>query len=338
MFNSSVLDVAIGVVMTFLALSLMTSAIVEALNSALKLRSRTLRAGVMALMNDPEFKGLAAQLYGHAAINPRGLAKSSVNTVVAPERDLPAYIDKQQFAAALLDLTGVSAASASEAAQKPGPAAVTALLEVLRTKGLTNDNPQIATLLGGIVERCQGDITLVRQDVADWFDSAMDRVGGAFKRWTQLASVLVALLLAFGLNLDALAIAHELWSHPTMVDQLKLPASMQQVSQGGVPAGTDEPARKAREQAALDAVKFLDASLPVGWRPGHRFEICPPGRECLPWWKSEAPLSLLLGWFLTALATLFGAPFWFDILQGAIRLKGAGPSPREKVSGRAASA
>jgi hypothetical protein len=36
------------------------------------------------------------------------------------------------------------------------------------------------------------------------------------------------------------------------------------------------------------------------------------------------------GWLVTALATLFGAPFWFDVLQSVTRLKGAGPSPMER--------
>jgi hypothetical protein len=45
----------------------------------------------------------------------------------------------------------------------------------------------------------------------------------------------------------------------------------------------------------------------------------------------------LLGWLITAVAALFGAPFWFDALQSIIRLKGAGPSPDEKATNRAAS-
>jgi len=42
--------------------------------------------------------------------------------------------------------------------------------------------------------------------------------------------------------------------------------------------------------------------------------------------------------FSTALSTLFGAPFWFDLLQNFIRLKGTGPSPVEKVDGKGAAA
>jgi hypothetical protein len=49
-------------------------------------------------------------------------------------------------------------------------------------------------------------------------------------------------------------------------------------------------------------------------------------------------LGLLVGWLLTAVATLFGAPFWYDLLQQFVRLKGSGPSPAEKQSGAGAPA
>jgi len=45
-----------------------------------------------------------------------------------------------------------------------------------------------------------------------------------------------------------------------------------------------------------------------------------------------------LGWLVTAVATLFGAPFWFDALQKITRLKGSGPSPAEKKENVAAAA
>ena len=338
MFNSSVLDVAMGVVFGFLAVSLVTSAIVEGINSVLKLRSASLLSGIKSLVNDPNCKGLAKLLYAHAAINPRGSSKSGAGAVDAPLKNKPAYVDKRQFATALLDVTGLSAASATDAAKAPGPDAVGALQKALAAAFTgDNGNPQIQQLLGGIVQRTQGDILLVRAEVADWFDSAMDRVGGAFKRWTQLASFIIALLFAGLLNVDAIRLATLLWEQPIIAEQLKVPANMQQVV-AGTPAGPDaDAAERAREAAALHAATFLQGSLPVGWPPGHFFEVSTEGKwSCAV--LSAAGWAAFPGWLVTAIATLFGAPFWFDVLQGVVRLKGAGPSPSEKTSGRAASA
>ncbi len=54
-------------------------------------------------------------------------------------------------------------------------------------------------------------------------------------------------------------------------------------------------------------------------------------------WQSRLFFASLFGWIITAIAALFGAPFWFDTLQSVIRLKGSGPSPQEKKKNQAAS-
>jgi hypothetical protein len=79
----------------------------------------------------------------------------------------------------------------------------------------------------------------------------------------------------------------------------------------------------------------LQADLPVGWAPGHFFE---EGDGHGGWQTITLPTFLwaLFGWTVTAVAALFGAPFWFDTLQSIIRRKGSGPSPAEKKNNQAA--
>jgi hypothetical protein len=33
------------------------------------------------------------------------------------------------------------------------------------------------------------------------------------------------------------------------------------------------------------------------------------------------------GWLMTALTALFGAPFWFDLMQRVVRMRGTGDKP-----------
>jgi len=336
MFNSAVLDVAIGVIFGFLAVSLITSAAVEALNSACKWRSSTLLSGIKSLVNDPTCTALAAELYQHAAINPRG-------SVANPLTNKPAYIDKTQFAAAFLDITGLSGASPGLA---PGPAAVTALTTAITTKFAgAAANPQMQQMLTGMVQRANGDIDAVKKDLASWFDNAMDRVSGAFKRWTQLLSVVIALAIAVLFNVDAFHVASGVWKQPTLSAQLKVPAAAQLVLPASAPADAHGITQAQMEAAALAMSEVLDQKLPLGWAPGHflQLQVPDPTAAGKPpvWvnvWESDAGLRTFCGWLVTAFATLFGAPFWFDVLQGFVRLKGAGPSPAEKLSGAAASA
>ena len=45
---------------------------------------------------------------------------------------------------------------------------------------------------------------------------------------------------------------------------------------------------------------------------------------------------MILGWVFVAGAALFGAPFWFDVLQRFVQLRGTGPSPDENADDQAA--
>ena len=124
MFGSDILEVAIGLVFTFLAISLFVSAAVEGINSGLKTRARNLKTGIMALVNDPSFDKLAKDLYQHALISPLGPGKPEANVdadqsakAYGKWKNLPSYIDKQQFARAFLDVTKLSEASAQSAEQ-----------------------------------------------------------------------------------------------------------------------------------------------------------------------------------------------------------------------------
>jgi hypothetical protein len=179
----------------------------------------------------------------------------------------------------------------------------------------------------------------------------MDRLSGVYKRWTQLLSFLIALALAVLLNIDGIVIAKAVWEHPTLVDNLKPPAGASgtaQISASGsnTSGGTQtDAAAKARE-----ALKTLDQYLPVGWPGGFWKQVAKDDRDeplkddkgKLKYidvgWDSKFIAPAVIGWLVTAIATLFGAPFWFDALQRFTRLKGAGPSPAEKKTQKEAAA
>ena len=90
-------------------------------------------------------------------------------------------------------------------------------------------------------------------------------------------------------------------------------------------------ARTMAPQTEVKGVKafqdLLNLDVPIGWTQDE-FRSLP----------SPAGAELFLGWLISAVATLFGAPFWFDALQQIVRLKGAGPSPAEKSSDSGAAA
>ena len=72
MFDTLVINVAIGLVFCFAATALAASTVTEALASLVKLRANTLVTGMQKMLNDPEFKGLALSIYNHALVHPKG--------------------------------------------------------------------------------------------------------------------------------------------------------------------------------------------------------------------------------------------------------------------------
>ncbi len=274
MFGSTVLEVAIGLTFCFASVSLIVSTLVEGLASMFRLRARTLLSGVKTMLNDPNFEQLARAIYTHALVNPHDDGSASDPREMAFK---PSYIDARHFAMALADsLSSI-----------PGDYA-----QLGRDIEQIAD-PQLRRVLRGIYRRAGDDAAQFQAGVASWFDNAMERISGAYKRRSQLIAVLITMLLAILLNIDSIHLFRTLWQHPALAAHV-----------GTIPASLD--------------MRTIDAlwTLPIGW------QSFPPAVDS----------NLLLkfaGWSLTASSALFGAPFWFDLLQKLVQVRGTGDKPRE---------
>ncbi len=274
MFGSTVLEVAIGLTFCFASVSLIVSTLVEGLASMFRLRARTLLSGVKTMLNDPEFNGLARSIYTHALVNPHDDGRGGDARQMAFK---PSYIDARHFAIALADsLSSI-----------PGNYA-----QLGRDIEQISD-PQLRRVLMGIYQRAGADAGQFQLGVASWFDNAMERISGAYKRRSQLIAVLITMLLAILLNIDSIHLFRTLWQHPALAAHV-----------GVVPASLD--------------VRTVEAlwTLPIGW------QSFPPAVD-------SHLLLKFAGWSLTASSALFGAPFWFDLLQKLVQVRGTGDKPHE---------
>lgn len=77
-------------------------------------------------------------------------------------------------------------------------------------------NTQWARAVLTLFEESAHDLEKLKQNVETWFDDAMDRVGGWYKRKTQLVHVLLAVGFAVALNVDAMLIAKSLLRDPAL--------------------------------------------------------------------------------------------------------------------------
>lgn len=296
MFDTPILSVAIGLVFCFAATALLLSTITELIASLLKLRSNTLLTGVKTMFNDPKFTGVALDIYNHALFHPTGDGTMSPRSRFWTYSG-PSYVKAADFATAAIDVL-----------QKvPGD------MSQLKASIDGTPNAQLKQLLQGMASRANGDVEKLRNQLAAWFDSSMARVSGSYKRRAQLIGFITGLIVAVSLNIDAYGIATTLWRNPSLAKQLASDRTL---------ASKDA---KTDVGANWTALK----EFPIG---NTVFEKCvPPATpESLICGKARE-ISTYLGGLLTAIATIFGAPFWFDALQQLVQIRGSGPKPKVKT-------
>jgi hypothetical protein len=281
MLGSTVLEVAIGLTFCYGTVALIVSTLQEALAAAFRLRANTLLAGVKSMLNDPSFDGLARAVYLHPLVNPHA---DGIGPQERAVRTRPSYIDPAHFAMALVDSLW----------RVPG--------DFVQLAGAieTIPDPQVKQVMRGLYGRAR-DLQHFQDMLAGWFDNAMARMSGAYKRRQLLVSLLLALLLAILFNIDSIHLFRTLWQQPTLAAHLH---DMRDVATQGPPTPG------ALNPALFDAMM----ALPIGWT---RF---PP--------VAGADFALqVAGWIVTASTALFGAPFWFDLMQRVVRMRSTGVRP-----------
>ena len=158
---------------------------------------------------------------------------------------------------------------------------------------------QLRVLLSGMLHRSAGNLDTLHADIAAWFDTSMDRVSGTYKRYAQLMTFLTGLAIAACFNIDSVHLCQELWKDP-----------QRSIAMSNIASFDNQHPEKAH---TVGEMMTGIQELPVGQ---------PFARD----WRGLG--SDLLGILITASAAMFGAPFWFDMLQRLVQLRSAGPKPK----------
>jgi hypothetical protein len=303
MFSSSILDVAIGLVFVFLLLSLISSAASELIERFSKKRATFLERGIKELVGDigsEESEAFVKAIYSHGLVN--ALYKGDYASA-SQNGELPSYIPARNFALAVLDLT-------KSAKELP---------------------PNVLKALGAFVELADDKVDALRQEVENWYNSAMDRVSGWYKRRSQKIVLTLGILLTILINADCIQIARRLSTDATLRQAAERLAenTAKQNPNGSAPATTPPADAKtdgteggsvagALNDMKDNLAKLDGVGLPLGWeRPKSLQDF---GMQVV---------THLPGWIITALAISLGAPFWFDVLNKIIVVRST-VKPSEK--------
>lgn len=281
-------------------------------------------------------------------------------------RGKPAYINKETFSKVIVDLLrGKDVVPGDD---------VKILIQKSFDDQTTNwgnakINEQTLSYLKSIWADANGDIIKFKHHLEFWFEETMDRASGWYKKHIQFVLFFVGLSIAIGFNVDTLKIIKRLEKDPKLREQLVLQANAFQEAHPDLDKKlllhqaeinkfqanysknkilindslqnknlTDSLelanylALKSKRDELLDQANLLikndinnvHHSLGLGW-------------ESYDSSSFKSIFYSITGWMVTALALSLGAPFWFDLLNRLMKLRGSVTTPtsddREKKQG-----
>lgn len=288
MFDHPIIDVALGLMLFYIVLSLVVSSVQEWFASALGLRAKNLRAGIENLIDGPgPGSAFARKVYDHPLI--KNLAK---------DKKLPSYIAPETLSAVLLEVV------AQDNLKKSYRSCTVAEIRDLVSK-IDSKHP-LRGVMDVFVDQTNDLQENLKQRVAEWFDEGMTRVSGWYKRRVKIFLVAISALVTVVMNASSVQVATELWRN----DALRTTIAQQavEVADGGT------------ETIGDDALEQLH-SFPIGWRTESDGSIDWPD-GWVAW------VGMFLGWLVTVAAVSLGAPFWFDLLSKVANLRGSGGKSR----------
>src|SRR4051812_9375733 len=336
MFGSEILEVGIGLVFIFLLLSVLCTAVREGLDGWLKTRAAFLEQGIREMLHDKDAVGLARTFYTHPIIYglyaspyvPRSSKKRP--SALARGEGLPSYIPSRNFAVAILDIAARGPETQLGASNGTSPKLT---LEAVRAGVHNLENGPVQRMLLTAIDTSQNDLDRTVANIAAWYDSAMDRVSGAYKRATQKIIFFAGLALAVGLNVNPITIADYLYRSDSARAAIVAQAEAATRDSSFVRAGAVGTPQYRAARSALDSLR-----LPIGWDGvdfgiGTSIKTVTVGgqRRAIVvhrgWW--DYLFVPLAGWLITAFAATLGAPFWFDILNKVMVIRST-VKPHEK--------
>lgn len=247
-----IIEVGIGLALVFTLVALICSILNEWLSAVLEKRGKLLWEGIQNLL-DPQLRD---DLCNHKLI--QGLVREStwfdkLTKLIFRKtgRPKPSYVPTDTFVTTLIDVLGARAFSdtalntAAPVAAGHTPTTPDGLQDVIKKANIPADLQQA---LLALVQDAGIDLEKAKKNIGDWFDAGMDRVTGWYKRWTQIALMVLSLVVACVLGVDSIVIAKRLWTDPVIRD------ATVKVAEQFVEKNKDDPRLTGEQQPSEDTV------------------------------------------------------------------------------------
>jgi len=330
MFQTPILDVAVGLIVVYIMLALACTSFNEWLAQALSFRAQTLKKVLLGLFgSDQQGLQFAKNLYEHPIFDS-----------LTPGRpgSLPEFVPANLFSLALadhLELTprvspaastpdkGTDAANSAPAANAEAqvtPPTTDSIINAINDAPLNDKQKQ---LLLSFVVGANDDLDKFRGNVENWFNAAMDRASDWYKKRTQITIFFIAIIIVSLCNADTIMIVNRLWTNPVarekMIVDAKGLAKEEAQKLPGQPTTTNPPGSTGASNDAASQDTFALMGWPTKKTGGTDSTGTPADQQSdsIDW------TSKIIGLLITAFAASLGAPFWFDMLNKLTSIRNA---------------
>ncbi len=331
----AILEVAIGLVVSWLTLSVAAMQVQEWVSTAQAWRAKYLDKAIRNLLGSDQ---LANEFYNHPLI--QSLSEPGKNP---GEFKKPSYIPASKFSAVLMDIFTNYGKDSSQAT----PGTMTVEQMAAGIQNVKQTNPRMSKILDHLFPNLNSDTANAEQIAATariqmeaWFNDGMDRLTGWYKRHTAYWAFVIGMVIALTFNVDSVQIASSLWKAPTVRQALVAQATSTSASAVQPTQGLSAFLRPQDYANSLaiplgwSTAPLADQSLQCGWTPGQ--DVHPyiwlqnqcnlivnlPAMNDIWGW-----LTKLIGILISGAAAAQGAPFWFDILKKLVNVRGSGSAP-----------
>jgi len=305
----ALLEVAIGLIVTWLILSMATSQIEEYIVDRLNWRSRFLENHLMEMFQS---RKIVDQFYKHPLIH------SLYTKTMFGKEQKPIDIPNDVFAIAAVDIF-LNAGKASIEV----PAGNMNVSEMKKSLSesmnfFQANNQSLAQTMKYIAPNIDDDITTAdkeaeklttnldkfRSNTEVWFNTTMSGASVSYRKNAHTIALAIGIVIALAFNVDSIQITTRLWRDPTLRQAI--------VAQ----AGNIDP----KDETSFDntTAKLNELALPIGWTS----DATP--HNTANW------VYKLFGFLITGAAAAQGAPFWFDTLEKISGLKKSRDTEKSK--------
>jgi hypothetical protein len=365
----AVLDVTIGLVVIYLLLAQVATGLQEAVSSVCAWRGSILAKGLNVLLSDDPNSAFQWSTHFWTTFFDFGLPPSKFQQRNGTRAEPQTPHDKIQD---LMNHPLMRGNPSGAPASIPASRFSMALLDVLRdgsdsvifhqAEETIEDLPEgdLKKTLSALLFAAGDDIDAFRKNLETWFEDSMNELSLLYKRMSHFVMLALGVLIAVSLNVDSIRIAHFLWITPAVAAQLVDEAGRQPKPAAQSPDSADNqkpPGQPPKNPSlGLDLTdsayaKIRALPLPIGWTFAESNQPAPTNQPAatvnappapkpaqtdtakpLPWPQGWSLPGRLLGWFLTGFAISLGGPFWYDLMQNLLSVKGGGKKRNEDAA------